>query len=391
MPVELAVVIPTLNEVGNIVPLLQRLDRVLAGIAWEAVFVDDDSTDGTTELLRRLAQERANVRCLHRIGRSGLSSACIEGMLSTSAPHIAVMDADLQHDETLLPGMLAMLKGEGLKGEGLDVVVASRFAEGSSLGSFSSARERLSRVGIRLSRLVTGARLTDPLSGFFMLKRDVLEETARTLSGQGFKILLDLFASAPRPLRLGEVPLHFRQRHSGTSKLDTLVMLEFAILLADKLVGRVIPIRFVLFVLVGLFGVAVHLSLLALAYRGIGMGFLGAQFAATAVAMTVNFYLNNQFTYRDRRLKGRRFLWGLASFYVACAIGAVVNLQVAESLFTLGAPWPLAGLLGATVGAVWNFGVSSTFTWAKPRPRPVVRPDADVPRFEPVRPHGTGD
>ena len=382
MSVELAVVIPTLNEVGNIVPLLQRLDRVLAGLAWEAIFVDDDSTDGTTELLRRLAQERPNVRCLHRIGRSGLSSACIEGMLSTAAPTIAVMDADLQHDETLLPGMLAKLKGEAL-----DIVVASRFAEGSSLGSFSSARERLSRVGIRLSRLVTGARLTDPLSGFFLLRREVLEETARNLSGQGFKILLDLFASAPRSLRFGEVPLHFRQRHSGASKLDTLVMLEFAILLADKLVGKLIPIRFVLFVLVGAFGVAVHLSLLALAYRGAGLGFVAAQAAATAAAMTVNFYLNNQFTYRDRRLKGRRFLWGLASFYVACAIGAVVNLQVAESLFTLGAPWPLAGLLGATVGAVWNFGVSSTFTWSKPK----VRPAAETPRFESLHTRGAGD
>ncbi|HYH23034.1 MAG TPA: glycosyltransferase family 2 protein [Azospirillum sp.] len=385
MSVELAVVIPTLNEVGNIVPLLQRLDRVLDGIAWEAVFVDDDSTDGTTELLRRLAQERPNVRCLHRIGRSGLSSACIEGMLSTAAPHIAVMDADLQHDETLLPGMLAKLKGEKL-----DIVVASRFAEGSSLGTFSSARERLSRVGIRLSRLVTGARLTDPLSGFFMLKREVLEETARNLSGQGFKILLDLFASAPRPLRFGEVPLHFRARHSGASKLDTLVMLEFAILLADKLVGKLIPIRFVLFVLVGAFGVGVHLSLLALAFRGIGLGFVAAQATATAAAMTVNFYLNNQFTYRDRRLKGRRFLWGLASFYVACAIGAVVNLQVAESLFTLGAPWPLAGLLGATVGAVWNFGVSSTFTWSKPKPRPSTV-SADTPRFESLHTRGAGD
>jgi dolichol-phosphate mannosyltransferase len=359
---ELAVVVPTLNEAGNIRPLLKRLDQALRGIAWEVIFVDDDSPDGTSELVRETAAVQPNVRGLRRIGRRGLSSACIEGMLATSAPYIAVMDADLQHDERLLGPMLARLKSEGL-----DIVVASRFVDGGSLGSFSRRRERLSRLGNRISRLISRVELSDPMSGYFMLRREVLDEVVHELSGKGFKLLLDLFSSAPRPLRFAELPLCFRPRHSGTSKLDTLVALEFATLLADKTLGRVIPVRFVLFVLVGLFGILVHLAALGLAFKGLGLGFAPSQVLATATAMTVNFFLNNQFTYRDRRLVGRELVRGLISFYLACSLGALVNVFIAKTLFDLGTPWALAGMLGATSGAVWNYAMTRTFTWRSHR------------------------
>jgi dolichol-phosphate mannosyltransferase len=355
---ELAVIVPTLNEAGNVRPLLERLGRALRGIAFEVIFVDDDSPDGTSEVVREAAAVQANVRGLRRIGRRGLSSACIEGMLVSSAPYIAVMDADLQHDERLLGPMLARLRSERL-----DIVVASRLMQGGSLGPLSARRERLSRLGTRVSRLISRVELSDPMSGYFMLRREVLDEVVHELSGTGFKLLLDVFASAPRPLRFAELPLRFRPRHSGTSKLDTLVALEFATLIADKTVGRIVPVRFVLFVLVGLFGVLVHLAALGLAFKGAGLGFVPSQMLATLTAMTVNFFLNNRFTYRDRRLVGLGLVRGLISFYLACGLGALVNVLLAGTLFGLGAPWALAGMLGASSGAVWNYAMTRTFTW----------------------------
>jgi dolichol-phosphate mannosyltransferase len=361
----LAIIVPTLNEAGNVRPLLARLEAALRGIAYEVIFVDDDSSDGTPEIIREVTLERPNVRCLRRIGRRGLASACIEGMLATGAPCLAVMDADLQHDEALLRRMYETLTAR----PEIDLVVASRFVEGASAGALSNGRERLSRIGNALTRALVRARLSDPLSGFFALRRELLDEVVHSLSGQGFKILLDILASSSRRLALIELPLKFRKRHSGQSKLDLLVALEFALLLADKTLGRIVPIRFVLFVLVGAFGLIVHLAFLAAAFEIGGLSFYWAQALATWSAMTVNFTLNNKITYRDRRLRGAAFAKGLVSFCLACAIGAVINLQIAELIYRHGAAWPVAGALGAIVGSVWNYGITSTFTWRRiPRP-----------------------
>jgi dolichol-phosphate mannosyltransferase len=354
----LAVVVPTLNERDNIAPLLARLGDALTGIAWEAVFVDDDSQDGTTELLLRLQSTMPRVRVIRRIGRRGLSSACIEGMLSTGAPFVAVIDADLQHDESILPRML-----ETLRERDLDIVVGSRFAAGGSAGAFSSRRLLLSRLGRLLSRTISRAELSDPMSGFFVLRRSFFEETARELSGQGFKILLDLFASAPRPVRFAEVPFTFRPRHSGESKLDALVVLDYVVLLSDKLLGPAFPARFVVFSLVGLFGLVVHLLVLALAHKVLLVPFFAAQVIATFTAMTVNFNLNNRLTWRDRPLSGSGLIYGHLSFYAVCGIGAIANFQIAEMLYEHRVPWLLAGLVGALISSVWNYGVSSIVTW----------------------------
>jgi dolichol-phosphate mannosyltransferase len=359
-PPELAIVVPTLNERDNIEPLLARLDAALAGIRWEAVFVDDDSQDGTAALLLELQDHLPRIRVIRRIGRKGLASACIEGMLATPAPFLGVMDADLQHDETILPAMLETLR----RGD-LDVVVGSRFAAGGSRGELSGTRLLLSRLGRLVSRLVSHADLKDPMSGYFVMRRSFFDETVRRLSGQGFKILLDLFASAPRPVRFVEMPYTFRPRHSGASKLDALVALDYVTLISDKLLGPSFPTRFVLFGLVGLLGVAVHLLFLALTFKLFLLPFYYAQMAATFAAMTFNFNLNNVLTYRDRRLHGLGLILGHLSFYLVCTIGAIVNFEIAEMLFRHRVPWLLAGLMGAVVSAVWNYGVSSTLTWRK--------------------------
>ena len=362
---ELTVVIPTLNERENIAPLLERVDLALAGTRWEVVFVDDDSTDGTPELVREIGRADARVRCLHRIGRRGLSTACIEGILASASPFIAVMDADLQHDEALLPGML-----NALRHEPCDIVVGSRYVSGGGVGEWNKTRASMSGFATRVSRLVCKTEIADPMSGFFMLRRDVFETAVRDLSGQGFKLLLDLLASLPTPPRLKELPYQFRNRRYGESKLDTMVTWEFGMLLADKLVGHIVPVRFALFALIGALGVVVDLIVLWAALA-VGTGFIAAQAVATVVAMTSNFFLNNIFTYRDQRLKGWRLWRGLFSFYVICALGAVANVGFAAFVFAgdarwlagfSGIPW-LASLAGVVVGSVWNYAVSSVFTW----------------------------
>jgi len=365
-PIELAVVIPTLNERENVAALIDRLGTALAGIRWEAVFVDDDSPDGTADLVREIGQRQTNIRCIQRLQRRGLSSACIEGILASSAPFIAVMDADMQHDEALLPMMLATIKERQL-----DVVVGTRFGANGSVGDWQRHRVLASSLASWLARLVVKAELTDPLSGFFVIARSAFAATMRELSGQGFKILLDIFASSPRPLAFAELPFHFRRRVHGESKLDTLVAWEYLSLLLDKLAGHVIPVRFLSFAMIGGFGVLIHLAALWLAVYPLEISFAVGQAIATIVAMTGNFLLNNLFTYRDRRLHGRALLAGLLSFYAVCGLGAAANVGIAAHLFDANHSWWLAGLGGAAIGAVWNYAMSSVFIW---RSRPPAAP-----------------
>jgi dolichol-phosphate mannosyltransferase len=361
IPVELAIVIPTLNERDNVPLIVERLNRVLTGVAWEAIFVDDDSPDGTADTVRELALRQGNIRCIQRLGRRGLSSACIEGMLASAAPYVAVMDGDLQHDETLLPRML-----EKIKAEHLDVVVASRYIAEGEIGDWERARVAISGFATRLSRVVVKAELSDPMSGFFIIERSAFAGAMRRLSGQGFKILLDLFASTPRPFAFAELPLKFRERLHGESKLDTLVAWEYLMLLMQKLIGPAVPVRFLLFSLIGGLGLGVHLTTLWLVLHGAQASFAMAQSIATLVAMTGNFLLNNLFTYRDRRLKGWRLLYGLGSFYAVCGLGAAANVGIAASIAGEHSWW-LAGLAGAAVSAVWNYVMSSIFTWSATR------------------------
>ncbi len=353
---ELTIVVPSFNERDNVEPLIERLGAALGDIAWEVIYVDDDSPDGTAATIRAIAQRDRRVRCVHRIGRRGLSTAVIEGIQASSAPYIAVIDADLQHDERVLPRMLDLVKNDGL-----DIVVGSRYIEGGGVGDWDKGRVAMSGIATRLARLVVSAELSEQMSGFFLNALPAYDLSLRLLSGQGFKNLLDLFASAPTPYRFAELPYTFRQRIHGESKLDTLVAWEYLMLLLDKLVGRWVPVRFVLFGAVGGTGVAVFLVTLDIA-----LGFASftvAQAIATVVAMTSNFALNNVFTYRDKRLRGWRFFTGLATFYAVCAIGAVANVGIAATAFAHNYSWWLAGLAGVAVGVVWNYAVSSVFTW----------------------------
>lgn len=360
---ELAIVIPTFNEVANVPVLIASLDQALAGRNWEAIFVDDDSPDGTAEAARELGRVDPRVRVIQRIGRRGLSSACIEGMCATAAPIVAVIDGDMQHDERLLPEMLDTL----IEDAGVDVVVGSRFVEGGGTGEWDRDRVAKSAFATELSRRVLNVKLSDPMSGFFMVRTDIARALVPKLSGIGFKILLDLLTASPEPLTVRELPYVFRTRTIGESKLDHVVALEYLIALYDRRFGRVVPVRFAMFSAIGAMGAGVHMAVVGLGYALLGWSFLAATIVAALAAMTFNFFLNNALTYRERRLKGfRQLLDGWVSFCLVCAVGLVANIGVAGFLHDVqhGA-WQAASLAGIAVAAVWNFALSSKFTWGR--------------------------
>jgi dolichol-phosphate mannosyltransferase len=374
---ELTVIAPAFNEAENVSPLIEKLTAALRGVEWEVIFVDDDSPDGTAERVREEARHNARVRCLQRLGRRGLTSACAEAFLASSAPYMAIIDADLQHDETLLPKMLDMLRGGGV-----DLVIGSRYTESNLSEGFSKARQGMSFIATRLAQTILKAKLSDPVSGFFMARRETFEGAVRDLSGIGNKILVDIFASSKVPLRFAELPYKFRERLHGESKLDTLTVWEYLVLLADKLFGRIIPVRLILFSLVGASGVIVHLAVFwTFILSGLAASFSlsqasrfeVAQAVATGVAATSNFFLNNLLTYRDKRLRGWSILRGLLSFLAISAVGAVVSISFAvqvlawfpeamrDSKYIL----TFASLSGVAVGTILNFSATAIFTWRK--------------------------
>ncbi|HEY0794320.1 MAG TPA: glycosyltransferase family 2 protein [Acidisarcina sp.] len=359
-PIELTIVIPTYNERQNVPLLIDKLELSLQGIEWEVIYVDDNSPDGTSDVVRSIARTNPRVRSIERIGRRGLASACIEGMMASPAPYIAVMDADLQHDEAVLPEMLRKIESEKL-----DVVIASRRIAGGSMGEFAKDRVKLSDMGTRVSRIVCRCEVSDSMSGFFIVEAKFFRSVVPRLTGSGFKILVDVLASSPTIPRAGEVPYRFRNRELGESKLDVNVQLEYVFLIIDKLIGKWVPTRFVLYMLVGALGVLVHLAVLAPLYLNHRHHFWQAQVIATVAAMTFNFLLNNVVTFRDRKLRGRRLITGLITFYLACSLGAAINVTFASMLMTHGMPWYLAGTLGTGISSVWNYGVNTVLTWRR--------------------------
>src|ERR1700759_565337 len=356
----LSVVVPTFNERDSVTVLYRRLAATLTGVAWEVVFVDDNSPDGTWGVVRGLARQDTRVRCIRRIGRRGLSGACIEGILASSAPCAAVIDADLQHDETQLPKMLTLLQGGDL-----DLVVGSRYIEGGSADSFDRKRAGFSALATEVAKRVLRVQIADPMSGFFMIRRECFEQVAPQLSTQGFKILLDVIASAQGELRIKEIPFTFGSRQHGESKLDSMVALDFLRRGLAKLTHDTVSLRFLLFAMVGSIGLVVHLTTLFIAHEIFHVMFAEAQAAGALVAMTSNFILNNFLTYRDQRLKGFAILRGLLLFYLVCSVGLLANVGVAFSVYAQQHIWWLAGAAGALMGVVWNYAMSGLFVWRR--------------------------
>jgi dolichol-phosphate mannosyltransferase len=357
----LSVVVPTYRESANVPVLFERVKAALEGVPWEMIVVDDDSPDGTAEIAFSLAAADSRMRCLRRVNRSGLAGAVVEGWMASSADLVAVIDGDLQHDETILPEMYRALAG------GLGNLAIGTRAVDERRGGLSPARQKLSDLGAWFFRRVTGTPVTDPMSGFFMIRREIVTGLAPRLSSDGFKILVDVLLSAGGDLKIVEIPYVFRERLRGQSKLTPLVGLDFLGLVAHHASGGILPIRFVLFALIGAIGLIVHVAALLALRHWLGPAdFNSAQLVATLVAMASNFILNNEITYRTYRYRGLNMIPGFAGFALGCSVGALANLDVASWLYTWNRTWWVAGLAGAILSVVWNYAVSTNLVW---RPR----------------------
>jgi len=361
-------IVPTFNERANVPRMVERLHEVLDGVAWQAIFVDDDSPDGTAEAVKQIAAGDPRIQCIRRVRRRGLAGAVVEGALASAAPYVGVIDGDLQHDEALLPKML-----EALRSGQADLVIASRYLEADAVAEgLSPIRSLGSRFANWLGRLVLRQAVSDPVSGFFMIRRELVDQVAPKLATEGFKILFDLIASQPRALRIVELPYSFRERAAGGSKLDNRVVIDYLGLLLSKLSGGVVPTRALMFGLVGGSGVVVQLVALkaflvlvaALTKAPItNDGFTLAQFGASMVAMTSNYVINNEITYRDKRRRGLRLLLGYLKFCALCSIGLAANLAVASKVYQYVPTWWLAGTAGAAFGALWNYVTTAVAVW----------------------------
>jgi dolichol-phosphate mannosyltransferase len=359
MPVELSVIIPTFNEKANLPALFERLEIALDGVAWEVIIVDDDSPDGTHRMVKTLASTNPRFRCIRRVNRRGLAGACIEGVLGSSAPFVAVMDADLQHDETILPSMLQRLRSGDI-----DLVVGSRYVDrGMASSGFSQWRNASSLLARTAAQWTLRVNFRDLMSGFFMIRREVVENIAPDLSTAGFKVLLDIAATSGPNLRIEEIGYVFRKRTRGESKLDARVAFDFLGLVLSKKSKGLLPTRFVSFASVGLSGVAIHLAALYLLRSIMTLEFVYAQALATWLAMTSNFFINNAITYKDLRLRREAILSGLLRFYLVCSAGALANIGVATLIYEHIPNWLLASVTGIAMGSVWNYALSSLYVW----------------------------
>jgi dolichol-phosphate mannosyltransferase len=358
--VELTVVSPTFNERANVRALVEKLRAALHGVEWEIIFVDDNSPDGTAEEVKALAALDPRVHCLKRVGRRGLAGAVLEGAMASAAPYVAVIDADLQHDETILPAMLAKLRGGST-----DLVIATRYLEPEGLSQgLSATRQQGSRLATWMSRMVLKTDVSDPVSGFFMARREVWDRAAPKLSTEGFKVLFDIIASHPGPLRIEEVPYRFRDRLAGASKLDSHVVVDYLGLILTKATNDIVPSRAILFGFVGLIGVAINLLAVFVIRRTmIGLPFAWAEFLAAFIAMTSNYVINNAVTYRDRRKRGLALITGYLRFCLACGAGLFVNVAVASFLHDRLHATLASVAMGAAFGAVWNYVTTALAVW----------------------------
>ncbi len=357
--------LPTYNERGNIEPLLKKLLSLQQSYNLEILVVDDDSADGTAELIRQLCGDEPRLHLIRRVGRSGLASAIKEGLLNATGEIVIVMDSDGQHDPTSVQRAI-----DTLIQADLDLVIGSRFHPDAKILGLSGRRESGSawaNAAARFSLPLTYGSLTDYMSGFFALRLEPLLPIIRAVDINGFKFLYELLAVSSGRLRTGEVPIIFQGRTYGRSKLDLAIVWDFLISVLHSLSFRLVPRRAVSFGLVGLSGVAVQLLATALLMSGAGLPFRIALPIAVVAAASSNYLINNTLTFRFQRLKGLSLLRGLIKFLLVASLPVLANIGLASAFYSYVAPNKLLAQLGGIIVVfVWNYAASSRFVWNSP-------------------------
>jgi len=360
-----SVVLPTYNELGNIEALIHQLLSLRQWYDLEILVVDDDSPDGTAELVRQLAQEDPQVRLIRRVGRSGLASAIKEGLLDATGDIAMVMDSDGQHEPASVHHAIETL----VEGQ-FDLVIGSRFHAEAQILGLSGRRETGStwaNATARFSLPRSYGKLTDYMSGFFALRVETLLPLIRAVDVNGFKFLYELLAVSKGQLHTGEVPLSFQPRTHGSSKLDLAIFWDFLISILHSLSFRVLPRRAISFGLVGISGIAVQLLINQLLISAGGLSFSQALPIAVISAASSNYLINNALTFRFQRLQGLALLRGLLKFLLVASLPVLANVGLASAFYSFIARDTLwAQLAGILVVFVWNYAASSRFVWNSP-------------------------
>ncbi len=361
---KLSIILPTYNESGNVGPIAHQLFSLENLYNLELIFVDDDSQDGTSDVVRDLAHLHPEVRLIRRVGRAGLSSAIKEGILDATGDLVVVMDCDGQHEPATVLAALRRLQETGA-----DLLIGSRFHPEAKIRGLSPKRERNSTWANAVARfsLPRYRQLTDYMSGFFVCRLQAVLPYVRQIDVNGFKFLYELLAISGGRLQVGEVPLQFQPRISGESKLNLAVVWDLGISILHTLLLRSVPRRAISFALVGATGIATHLLIYFLSRQFLGASFESAQVFAVVSAASTNFLINNVLTFRTQQLKGWRLLLGLLRFLLVTSMGMVANVGVSSSLYhrTSGQPI-LAMFAGIAVDFVWKYAASSKFVWNTP-------------------------
>ncbi len=357
----LTIIIPTFNEFENVDKIIEKLKKVLYNrISYKIIFVDDNSNDGTSDKIKQYQKENSNIELILRIGRRGLAGACIEGIANSKSELIAIMDCDLQHDENKIPEMVDLFN----QSSELDLVVGSRHTkDGISSTGFSKVRSYGSIIATKITQILLRIKVSDPMSGFFMVRRKSIFPIIQKLQPDGFKILADIIACNRGKWVIKEIGYTFRKRVAGNSKMNFSVLLELIALIVSHLSFRYLSMRFVMFGMVGTSGIIVQVLSTFILITFLDYNFIVSHFLSVMIAMTSNFTLNNIITFKDRSLSGYRYFKGLISFYVVCSAGAFLNIASADFLYKELEIWIISSIIGAFIGAIWNFLSSSIVTW----------------------------
>ena len=360
-------VLPTFNEKKNVKVIIDSINSLSHDFDCEIIVVDDNSPDGTGDVVKGLTYTYANLRIISRYGRRGLASAIKDGILSATGQFVVIMDVDGQHDTEIAIEMINRL----LHSNSLDLVVGSRFSEGSQilgLGTKRSLGSKLANTFSRLSLNYKYRHLHDYMSGFFTLRYSSVSPYCKLIDIDGFKFLYELLSVSKGKLLIEEVPFRFMNRLDGSSKLDLAIVWDFIVSLIHSFFFRVLPRRMIAFGLVGCTGVLVQL-LTSEALASLTMGsFAHTTTIAVCLAATWNYAVNNQITFASSRLKGLDFTVGLFKFMAVSSLPIAANIGIAtyfhQSLF---ASPVLAQFAGIAVSYLWNYMASSKVVWNMPQ------------------------
>jgi dolichol-phosphate mannosyltransferase len=323
--------------------------------------VDDNSPDGTSEIANRLSQQYP-VRVITRINERGLASAVVEGFKQASGEILGVIDADLQHPPEVIPELLENVRS------GADVVIASRYVEGGGSEGWSAGRKIISKGSKLLAQvLLPSVRgIKDPLSGFFLLRKEVIDGVE--LSPTGYKILLEVLVKG-KATEVAEVPYIFKVRERGTSNLTSGEGIRYLKHLTRLTGLQAGAMRFLKFSLVGLSGVLVNEGLLWLLTENLGLYYLLSAAIAVETAIITNFILNDIWTFRDRRTSGNRSLLGRGLKFNLVSLGGLgINIAILWTVTeVVGISYLISNLIGIAGATLWNYTINTLWTWrAKP-------------------------